>query len=169
MNATLLITIGVTLISSAVALSLRNLIHSVLLLVITWIGICAFYLIFNAEFIAFTQLLVYVGAISMVALFAVLLTRVAPSTNQRNKQSVTRFIYALITGLSLFSLMAFAVLHTDSPKEKVEALPATVYSIGKELTEEYAPALMITGSLLTLAILGSVLLAAHSPQSKENS
>jgi len=65
--------------------------------------------------------------------------------------------------------MAFAVLHTDSPKEKVEALPATVYSIGKELTEEYAPALMITGSLLTLAILGSVLLAAHSPQSKENS
>ena len=64
-----------TLASAAVAMSLRNLIHSALLLIASWAGIAAFYLWAGAEFVAFAQVLVYVGAVSMVVLFAVLLTR----------------------------------------------------------------------------------------------
>ena len=64
-----------TLGSAAVEMALRNLIHSALLLIGSWAGIAAFYLWAGAEFVAFAQVLVYVGAISMVVLFAVLLTR----------------------------------------------------------------------------------------------
>ena len=56
-------------------MTLRNLIHSALLLIASWAGIAAFYLWAGAEFVAFAQVLVYVGAVSMVVLFAVLLTR----------------------------------------------------------------------------------------------
>src|SRR5436190_18964967 len=64
-----------TLATAAIAMVLRNLIHSALLLIASWAGIAAFYLWAGAEFVAFAQVLVYVGAISMVVLFAVLLTR----------------------------------------------------------------------------------------------
>src|ERR1051326_2707120 len=71
----LLVIALLTLASAAVALSLRNLIHSALLLSASWAGIAAFYLWAGAEFVAFAQVLVYVGAVSMIVLFAVLLTR----------------------------------------------------------------------------------------------
>ncbi|MEI7799659.1 MAG: NADH-quinone oxidoreductase subunit J, partial [Opitutaceae bacterium] len=61
--------------SAAAAMLLRNLIHSALLLILSWASVAAFYLWAGAEFAAFAQILVYVGAISMVVLFAVLLTR----------------------------------------------------------------------------------------------
>jgi NADH:ubiquinone oxidoreductase subunit 6 (subunit J) len=75
MIAALAILSALMLASAVVALSRRNLIHSALWLVITWAGIAGFYLWAGAEFIAFAQILIYVGAISMVVLFAVLLTR----------------------------------------------------------------------------------------------
>ena len=46
-----------------------------LLLAVSWSGVAVFYLWAGAEFVAFAQVLVYLGAISMVVLFAVLLTR----------------------------------------------------------------------------------------------
>ena len=64
-----------TLATAAVAVSLRNLIHTALLLVVSWAGIAGFYLWAGAEFVAFAQVLVYVGAISMVVLFAVLFAK----------------------------------------------------------------------------------------------
>lgn len=75
MTAALVLIAVFTLANAAVALSLRNLIHSALLLIASWFGIAAFYLWAGAEFVAFAQVLVYVGAVSMVVLFAVLLTR----------------------------------------------------------------------------------------------
>ncbi|HZZ58525.1 MAG TPA: NADH-quinone oxidoreductase subunit J, partial [Opitutaceae bacterium] len=76
MNALVLAPIfAFTLACAAAAFALRPLIRSVLLLVGAWAGIAVFFLAAGAEFVAFAQFLIYVGAVSMVALFAVLLTR----------------------------------------------------------------------------------------------
>ncbi|MES1166395.1 MAG: NADH-quinone oxidoreductase subunit J, partial [Pseudomonadota bacterium] len=75
MNAVLLLIAIVTVGTAVTAMAGRNLLHSVLLLALTWTGVAGFYLWAGAEFAAFAQVLVYVGAISMVVLFAVLLTR----------------------------------------------------------------------------------------------
>src|SRR5579862_3328624 len=61
--------------SAATAMALRNIIHSALLLVVSWFALALFYLWAGAEFAAFAQVLIYAGAISMVVLFAVLLTQ----------------------------------------------------------------------------------------------
>ena len=71
MTAALLTIALATLATAAVAMALRNLIHSALLLIASWAGIAAFYLWAGAEFVAFAQVLVYVGAVSMIVLFAV--------------------------------------------------------------------------------------------------
>ena len=95
MTAALVLIAVFTLATAAVALSLRNLIHSALLLIASWFGIAAFYLWAGAEFVAFAQVLVYVGAVSMVVLFAVLLTRRSRAATVIAPDSVARAISAL--------------------------------------------------------------------------
>src|ERR1041385_2606134 len=100
-------------------MSLRNLIHSALLLIASWAGIAAFYLWAGAEFVAFAQVLVYVGAISMVVLFAVLLTRRSREDLAVAPDSIGRAISALIAGGTVLGVLFGAVLSTPlgAPRE----------------------------------------------------
>ena len=186
MTAALVLIAVVTLATAAVALSLRNLIHSALLLIASWFGIAAFYLWAGAEFVAFAQVLVYVGAVSMVVLFAVLLTRRSRADTVIAPDSVARAISAVITGVAVFGVLGVAILKTSlghlSPAG-VPALPggtsvspviaaptATVRDIGIQLMSTHAAALLIIGILLTVALLGAVVLAAQDgSESKQES
>src|SRR5436190_23225743 len=91
----------VTLGAAAIAMSLRNLIHSALLLIASWAGIAAFYLWADAQFVAFAQVLVYVGAVSMVVLFAVLLTRQSRADSAIAPDSAGRVMWGVFAGGSV--------------------------------------------------------------------
>lgn len=113
MNLTLAIIAGIILGSAGVAVALRNLIHSALLLVASWLGIALFYLWAGAEFVAFAQVLVYVGAISMVVLFAVLLTRQSRAGLVLPPVAPVRGVLAVLAGGAVFTVLAGAVLRTN--------------------------------------------------------
>src|SRR5476651_2841163 len=98
MNAALILIAFLTLGAAAVAMALRNLIHSALLLIASWAGVAAFYLWAGAEFVAFAQVIVYVGAVSMVVLFAVLLTRRSRADLEIAPDSLSRALSALLAG-----------------------------------------------------------------------
>lgn len=158
-----------TLGAAAVAMSLRQLIHSVLLLVGSWAGIAAFYLWAGAEFVAFAQMLVYVGAVSMVVLFAVLLTRRSRTETSIAPDSFARLLSALIAGGALFGLLSYAVLFTPPALSSRPAPTLTVHQLGSRLMGAHAAALLVMGVLLTLALLGGVVLAATDrPREKED-
>lgn len=149
-----------TVATAAVAMALRNLIRSALLLVASWAGIAAFYLWAGAEFVAFAQVLVYVGAISMVALFAVLLTRPSRDENPVSPVSARRLLPALIAGGAVLGILVGAVL--GSPLRTAAQPPAavTVKELGLHLMGPHAAALVVVGALLTVALLGAVVIAA---------
>ena len=63
----------VTLFAAAAAMSLRNLVHCALSLVVALAGLAALYLALDAQFVGFAQILVYVGAVAILIMFAVLL------------------------------------------------------------------------------------------------
>src|SRR3989441_74322 len=65
----------VTIASAIAAMTLRNLVHCALALVGTFAGLAAFYLQLEAQFVGFAQILVYVGAVAILIVFALLLTR----------------------------------------------------------------------------------------------
>src|SRR5579862_1703984 len=65
----------VILASGIAAMTLRNLVHCALSLSITFAGLAALYLQLDADFVGFAQILVYVGAIAILIVFAILLTR----------------------------------------------------------------------------------------------
>src|SRR5262245_63798248 len=65
----------ITLAGAVAAMSLRNLVHCALSLVVTLAGLAALFLQLNAEFVGWAQILVYVGAVAILIVFAILLTR----------------------------------------------------------------------------------------------
>lgn len=149
-----------TLATAAVAMALRNLIHSALLLVASWAGIAAFYLWAGAEFVAFAQVLVYVGAVSMVVLFAVLLTRHSRNDLEIAPDSLGRIIAGLLAGGATLGVLAGAVLSTPLSAPAAPARGITVRELGIELMGPQAAALLVTGVLLTVTLIGAVVIAA---------
>ena len=163
MTAALVLIAVFTLATAALALALRNLIHSALLLIASWFGIAAFYLWAGAEFVAFAQVLVYVGAVSMVGLFAVLLTRRSRADTVVSADSLSRAVSAVITGVAVFGVLAATIFGTRLTPSTAAAPTATVRDIGTQLMGTHAAALLIIGILLTVALLGAVVLAAQDP------
>lgn len=149
-----------TLVPAAVAMALRNLIHSALLLIASWAGIAAFYLWAGAEFVAFAQVLVYVGAVSMIVLFAVLLTRHMRNDAAIAPDSVARVFSAVVVGAATLGTLVVAVLGTRLSVQPETAPQITVKEIGTQLAGPHAAALLIAGVLLTVALLGGIVLAA---------
>lgn len=160
MNAALILIALVMLGSAAVAMCLRNLIHSSLLLVLSWAGIAAFYLWAGAEFVAFGQVLVYVGAVSMIALFAVLLTRRSRTDLTVAPESMRRAISGLLAGGTVAGVLAGAVLSTRLDVVPAAAPVVTVRQLGIQLMGPHAAALLIVGVILTVALIGAVVLAS---------
>jgi len=155
--------------AAAAAMLGRNLIHSALLLVLCWAGIAGFYLWAGAEFVAFAQILIYVGAVSMVVLFAVLLTRQGDPAAPVEPDTIKRLGLGLLTTGSVAGLLVSSVL--ESPlaiTTKPAPAAVTVKQLGLLLMGPHAPALLITGVILTVALLGAIVIAAGNRDHPED-
>lgn len=155
-----------TLVPAAVAMALRNLIHSALLLIASWAGIAAFYFWAGAEFVAFAQVLVYVGAVSMIVLFAVLLTRHTRIDAGLAPDSIGRAIAGLLAGGAVLGVLLGAVLSTPLRVGAKAAAQVPVKRLGLELMNHHTIALLAIGILLTVSLLGAVVLAATDSKGK---
>lgn len=151
-----LLTIG----SAALAMTSRNLIHSALLLIGSWAGIAAFYLWADAQFVACAQVLVYIGAVSMVVLFAVLLTRQSRADLAVAPDAAARVLWAMIAGGCVLGVLIAAILSPGLPVPDAPRPGPSVRDIGLELAGSHTAALLIVGAILTVALLGAIVLAA---------
>ena len=147
--------------SAAVAMSARNLIHCALWLVAAWSGLAAFYLWAGAEFLAFAQVLIYIGAISMVVLFAVLLTRrrLEPD-EQAPAPGRGRAVAAVVVSALVAGVLGRAVVGAPFGPATAVAPGLTVRRLGGELMNAHAGALLVAGVLLTVALIGAVVIAS---------
>jgi len=156
---TLLAVLALICLAPAVAAVLvRNLIHSALLFVLAWLGLAAFYLALGAEFVAFAQALVYVGGVSMVALFAVLLTRPG-RTDLLPPPSAARAVGGLAAASLVASMLASSLFWSRLPSMEPTA-PIPLRRLGELLAGPYLVAVLLVGLILTVALIGGLLLAA---------
>ena len=86
------------------AMGLRNLVHCALSLAVTFAGLAALYLELNAEFVGFAQILVYVGAVAILIVFAILLTR--GSETAPEKIYSPKWLIGLAVALLVFGVIA---------------------------------------------------------------
>jgi NADH-quinone oxidoreductase subunit J len=149
-----------TVASAVAAMSLRKLVHCALALVVTFIGLAAAYLQLDAQFVGFAQVLVYVGAVSILVVFAIVLTR-SGDTGEETAFS-TSWLYGIFVVLGVLGVLVWAI--TKSSVTKTELPPApdiTVQKIGEALMNKYVLPLEVIGLLLTAALIGAVIIAMH--------
>jgi NADH:ubiquinone oxidoreductase subunit 6 (subunit J) len=153
--------------SAATAMALRNIIHSALLLVVSWFALAMFYLWTGAEFAAFAQVLIYAGAISMVVLFAVLLTQRTLGGFTLVPESRRRALAAVFAGAAVAAVIAYAVLNSSLAVASTPAPTVTVRELGEQLMGPQAAALLVIGAILTVALVGAVVIAAQPAKSEQ--
>jgi NADH:ubiquinone oxidoreductase subunit 6 (subunit J) len=150
-----------TVAAAVLAFLQPKILHSVLLLTLAWMGIAAFYLFLGAEFAAFAQVLVYLGAITMAVLFALLLTRTTrddPVSGPGKGRG--RVAAAVLTGAAVGFVLLWAGARAPMPAGAPAQPSATVREIGLDLMGPEAASLLVAGVFLTAALVGAVVLAA---------
>jgi NADH-quinone oxidoreductase subunit J len=153
---------ALTVVGAAAALTLRNLVHCVLALVLAFAGLAELYLQLGAEFVGFAQILIYVGAVAILIVFAILLTR-----SQEPSQFVISptWIASGIVATAVFAILAWAI--RSSPVSQHPARPQseiTVRQIGDTLMSKFVLPLEVIGLLLTAALIGAVTIAMRDRQ-----
>ena len=157
----------VTLLSASAAMSLRNLVHCALSLVVTFGGLAALYLQLHAEFVGFAQVLVYIGAVAILIVFAILLTRSGETPNQA--VLAPGWIAGIATSAIVFAALGWAVLNSNAIVKETPAAPEiTVKNIGDALMTNYVLPLEVIGLLLTAAMIGAVIIAMKDDKPESN-
>jgi NADH-quinone oxidoreductase subunit J len=147
-----------TVAGAAAAMSLRNLVHSVLALTVAFVGLAAVYLQLGAQFIGLAQILVYVGAVAILIVFAILLTRDTGATSSSILSS--SWIGSGTVALVIFGILAWAIRQSATSQRAVPPQPeASMQQIGNALMLRFALPLEIIGVLLTVALIGAVTIA----------
>ena len=148
---------------TAAAVGLRNPVHCVLALTLGFAGIAMLYLQLGAQFVGFTQILVYVGAVAILAVFAIMMTH-----NDRPRTlpgSSSAWVAGCIVAVAVFAVLARAIVSSapstpgQPPQPGAPQPGVTVQQIGDALMHRFVLPLEIMGLLLTAALIGAVVIA----------
>ncbi len=165
MRLTFLLLAALTLGSALLALSRRRLVHCALWVAVSFAALACLYLQLGAQFIGFAQVLVYVGAVAILIVFAILLTR---STEEPAAPAV---IPGWLSGISIAVLTAGGLVVPILSSSLLPAPPAappmvTAQALGQELMTRYVLVLEVAGLLLTAALIGAVILALKESEGR---
>lgn len=154
---------AVTLGAAAGVMLTRSLLHAVLLLILAFIGVAGFFALLSAEFLAMAQIIIYVGAISVLVLFAILLTPRAGRYNGETKM----LLPALLLAICLAAVFLFVISDAAWPTNG-EAPGFTPALLGTELLRTWVLPFELASVLLTAALVGSIMLARTPSEEAED-
>ena len=154
MNTAAFIIISVfTLAAALAAATLPNLMHAALCLVMALLGLASFFFLLGAEFVGLALVFIYIGAVAVLIVFTILLTR-------RDSREHHGFNWSgVLIAVAVFGGLTWAILKTQSlsivpPHFRV----VTVKQIGRTLMTGYVWPLQCVGVLLTAALIGALVL-----------
>jgi NADH-quinone oxidoreductase subunit J len=163
MNPVFYILAAFTLAGALAAILLKNLVHCVLALTVAFAGLALLFLELDAQFAGFAQILVYIGAVAILIVFAILLTE-GSELPKEGVFSNTWFV-GLVIAAGVFAVLGWAVLQGVRAVPQQTAVPVvTVHDIGNALVGRYVLPLEIVALLLTAATIGAVIVAMHEKE-----
>jgi NADH-quinone oxidoreductase subunit J len=158
--------LAVVMIGSAVrVVTTRNVVHAALYLVVVLAGVAANYILLASEFVAITQVLVYIGAIVVLFLFGIMLTRAELGDADDLDNAVPQRVIAGVVGVLLVGTMAWALIdkwHGD----RIEVLGRSTVELGQSTPQisdsifgTYLVAFEVSSVMLLAALIGAIVLA----------
>ncbi|MGM7703055.1 NADH-quinone oxidoreductase subunit J [Pseudalkalibacillus sp. Hm43] len=148
--------------SGVLMLNLTKVVHMVIALVFTFLSIAGLYIMLSAEFLAFVQILIYSGAITIIMLFGIMLTRHDDKTE--SKIGLPKLILVL-TGIGVFfAIMFFQINDLSFGEQATELHVDNAEKIGIELYSKYVIPFELTSVLLLVALVGAIVLAKRDDE-----
>ncbi len=163
MSVVFCILAALTLAGGLAAVLLKNLVHCALAVTVAFLGLALLFLSLDAQFVGFAQILIYIGAVAILVVFAILLTRGSGVTGE---SLVSRTWFTGLTiAAAVFALLGWAVMRSAGALPNESTAPAvTVHDIGMALVGRYVLPLEIVALLLTSATIGAVIVAMHEKE-----
>ncbi len=150
---------AVIVVSAMLVVVSRNIVHSILWLVLVFLGIAGVFLMLNAPFLAAIQVLVYAGAVSIMIVFGVMLTQ-RGDMKKTNPFNARVIISALIAGLTVIAAAVLTYLSESGMQMSNTGVPTdTVGNIGELMLTKYVVPFEAAAILLLVALIGAVFLA----------
>jgi NADH-quinone oxidoreductase subunit J len=144
---------ALTLIAGLAAALMPRLIHAALSLVLTFGGLAALFFLLGAEFVGLVQIFVYVGAVAVLIVFTILLTRRDVRTDRGFNWGGVLVALAVLGGLS-WAIFRTPDIAVTPPDPKL----LTIKQIGVSLMTDYVWPLQCAGLVLTAALIGALVL-----------
>ncbi|MCB8929347.1 MAG: NADH-quinone oxidoreductase subunit J [Ardenticatenaceae bacterium] len=165
-----LLTVG----TGIVVVTNRNLFHAALAMMASFLGVAGLYIMLDAGFLAAAQLLVYIGAISILIIFAIMLTRRMMQAREIPFNSQSGL--GLFTAVGLFALLASVIIRwwgyeavSGRPEVPDTILQGTVSALGQAFVNPggYVIPFIMASVLLLAALIGSIYIAWPSEQTED--
>jgi len=144
--------------------ALRKIVYSALLLGFVFICVALFYLVLNADFLAATQVLIYVGAVNVLILFGIMLIN-KPDPETSKKWTIGDNI-SLVTCIGLFVLLVITIFSTSwinisalTSNVQPKVLSSNVNIIGNHILTDMLFPFELLSILLLVALVGSIVIA----------
>lgn len=155
---------AITVIGALFAITLRNLVHCVLSLILFFLGIAGHYFLLRADFLGAVQILIYIGAVAVLMLFAIMLTRHVTGDEGPREVLGGKWWMGMGTAVIIAGLL-WAIIRKDQlaqvlPSDAANVPYATlVADIGRALVADWIVPFEAMAVLLTAALIGAVVIA----------
>lgn len=145
-------------------ISFTRVVHMVVSLAFTFLSIAGLYILLEAEFVALTQVLVYAGAVAILMLFGIMLTK---HHEQEQEQRGSHKFFAFVVVAAFFALVFFSIQGTEWNTEAQDYTQTNnTLLIGKEMFTNYVIPFEMVSVLLLVALVGAIILAKREEDDK---
>ncbi|MBB6732978.1 NADH-quinone oxidoreductase subunit J [Cohnella zeiphila] len=142
---------------AVLAVNFTKVVHTALSMAFTFVSLAGLFILLRAEFVAFVQVLLYVGAVTILMIFGIMMTKHQDEGKEAGRP--LQETLAAIGCLCLFGILFYAIRSAGFPAP-ADPLPGdNTMAIGKELYTGYAIPFELVSVLLTVAFVGAVALA----------
>lgn len=151
--------LGVVAVGSGImVVTTRQLVHAALWLVVSFGALAGTYLVLTAEFVAWVQVLIYVGAIVVLLLFGIMLTR-APIGTAPDLDSGNRWVAAAVAVATAALLVTVVVMGFGDAKMPLEAGGGSAEALGSAIFRTWVLPFEVLSVLLLSALVGAIVLS----------
>ncbi|MCH7699560.1 MAG: NADH-quinone oxidoreductase subunit J [Chloroflexi bacterium] len=145
---------AMTIGAAAMLILVRNLMHAILFLILSFVGVAGLYITLSADFVAVAQVLIYAGAISVLMIFAVMLT---PLSERDNSGNFLQLPALVLSGLVIAGV-TFVALETEWREAGRGSFDTTAAEIGEALLSPFVLPFEIASVLLVAAMIGAIVI-----------
>ena len=137
--------------------TMKNIVHAALALVVVLAGVAAQYVLLQAEFLGIVQVLIYIGAVLVLFLFGIMLTR-APMQKSSEYDNDQRVLAGLVS-LLIFGVLAYLLAEEFAGQKLQLVEPTQTSAIADSIFRSYVVAFEAVSLLLLAALIGAIVLA----------